>query len=253
MLMLISPAKKLDFTASPNIPKCTTPQFMYKTEVLVNILRDFTPDKLASLMKISDQLAAQNLARFSNFGTKSNPQKPALFAFAGDTYQGLSVQDFDADDLTFSQKHLRILSGLYGILRPLDLLQAYRLEMGCRLKNPYGNDLYAYWKKPIGTYLTETLNNLNTNKIINLSSQEYFKAVDNTKLNADIIQCDFKDYHKDKYKVIGLYAKRARGAMARFIIKNKITDINRLPEFGFDGYRFCETDSHSNKLVFIRG
>jgi len=255
MLMLISPAKKLDFSPIENTIKCTKPVFMYEAEVLVNILRDFSPTQIASLMKVSDQIATLNLARFADFSSKNTIKnaKPALFAFAGDTYSGLNAQDFDGKDLKFAQKHLRILSGLYGILRPLDELQAYRLEMGCNLKNPKGKDLYAYWRKTIGAHLGEILSVLETDIVVNLASQEYFKAVDSTMFNASIINCEFKDYHKGKYKIIGLYAKRARGAMARFIIKNKIINPKRLVEFGYDDYRFCESNSSPTKLVFLRG
>jgi len=255
MLLLISPAKKLNLdNPNPNI-KFTQPEFIYETQVLVDILRNFSPQQLADLMKISDQIASLNLARYSNFSTKFSLKnaKQAAFAFAGDTYKGLSPNDFTDDDCNFMQQHLRILSGLYGVLRPLDLLQPYRLEMGTRLKNPAGNDLYAYWQKIITHKLNQILEELKTNLVVNLASNEYFKVVDSKSLQANIINCDFKDFNQGKYKTIGIHAKRARGAMARFIIKNKITEPERLIEFGYDDYRFCATDSSQYKLVFLRG
>jgi len=255
MLLLLSPAKKLDLTPLKSPIKASKPQFLYEAQTLVNILADFAPPKIASLMRISDELATLNMGRFSNFGTKANLKnaKPAVFTFAGDVYQGLNVQDFSLDDCAFMQQHLRILSGLYGVLRPLDLLQPYRLEMGTKLKNPKGADLYAFWQDIISANLQQTLAELKTDIVINLASIEYFKAVNAPKLNAKIINIDFKDYKNGKYKTIGIFAKRARGMMARFIIKNKITNPSQLAEFGADDYRFCEPDSNANKLVFLRG
>jgi len=254
MLIVLSPAKKLDLSQFDLTFKPTKPEFVYEAQTLVNILVDFSPSQLASLMKISDQLATLNLARFANFSAKFSLKnaKPAVFAFAGDAYQGLNPHDFDKEDLDFMQQHLRILSGLYGILRPLDLLQAYRLEMGTKLKNPKGSDLYAFWHNKISQNLQQTLQNLNSEIIINLASNEYFKAVNLKQLNAKIINVDFKDFKNGKYKMISFYAKKARGMMARFIIKNKLSTPERLTEFGAEDYRFCEIDSNPTKLVFLR-
>ncbi len=253
MLLVISPAKTLDFSAS-TIQKHSLPRALNKSEALINLLRKKSADDLKSLMSISDKIAALNLERYQQYETPFTEKnaKQALLAFKGDVYTGLSAEDFDTKDFDFAQKHLRILSGLYGLLRPLDLMQAYRLEMGTKLPNPEGKNLYDFW----GTQITELLNadlaEQKSNILINLASKEYFKAIQLPSLNADVYDVNFKEKRNGKYKIISFSAKKARGMMCNFVIKNKIKKPAHLKAFDYDDYLFNESLSSEREFIFTR-
>ncbi|MFA9440490.1 peroxide stress protein YaaA [Uliginosibacterium sp. sgz301328] len=257
MLMVISPAKSLDFETPPTTKTHTQPQFLDAAESLIGVLRDYSPQQLSELMGISDTLAHLNVARFAEWSrpfTARNAKQAAL-AFDGDVYGGLDAPGMSAEDLAFAQKHLRILSGLYGVLRPLDLMRAYRLEMGTRLANPAGKDLYAFW----GDRISEALNaELKAGKgkpepvLVNLASDEYFKSVRPKVLRARIVHPVFEDWKAGKYKIISFYAKRARGLMARYAIVNRIDDAEALKRFDVEGYAFAPDASDDATWVFRR-
>lgn len=254
MLMVISPAKTLDYETPPVTKKSTQPQFVTEAAQLVEVMREFTPLELGQLMKISDKLAGLNVARFAEWTpefTEDNA-KQALLAFKGDVYTGLDADSLSAKELDYAQKHLRILSGLYGLLRPLDLMQPYRLEMGTRVAHSRGNNLYAFWDD----LLTETLNTYMEEQgmgtLLNLASNEYFKAVKPSKLKANLVNVDFKDQKNGEYKIISFYAKKARGLMARYVIQHRIESVAQLRNFDVDGYGFSEEQSSPNHLVFLR-
>lgn len=254
MLIVISPAKTLDFESPSRTGKFTTPDFLDESEELVNILREMSPAELAKLMKISDKLAGLNAARFGSWSRPFNQEnaRQALLAFKGDVYTGLDAESFKATDFNFAQKHLRILSGLYGLLRPLDLIQAYRLEMGSRLKNDKGKDLYAFWGDKITEQINKDLKKLNNPVLVNLASNEYFKSIKSNKLSAEVITPVFKEQKNGQYKVLALYAKKARGLMSAYIIKNKITDPEDIMDFSEEGYRFNKALSGPEQWVFTR-
>src|SRR5690554_455748 len=254
MLMVISPAKTLDYKTPPVTNKSTQPQFVTEAQLLVDAMRAFTPAELGGLMKISDKLAGLNVARFAEWQpsfTKEN-SKQALLAFKGDVYTGLDAESLDEADLDYAQTHLRMLSGLYGLLRPLDLMQPYRLEMGTKVANPRGKDLYQFW----GDSLTDTLNaymqEQGLSTLLNLASNEYFKVLKPARLEAALVNVDFKDQKNGEYKIISFYAKKARGMMARYIIQNRIRSVSGLRNFDVDGYYFSEEQSRPDHLVFLR-
>ena len=253
MRIIISPAKKLhEGTALPNYPT-TQPIFLSQSQQLIDILSVKDIFEIADLMKLSIKLADLNMQRYQSWHTpftKDNG-KQALFSFAGDVYQGLDAASLSAADIDFAQQHLRILSGLYGLLRPLDLIQPYRLEMGTKLTNPKGNNLYDFW----GDSLTQLLNQelSSTDTLINLASDEYFKAIKPKVLNASIITPVFKENKGGTYKVVGIYAKKARGLMSRFIIQHQMTQAEDLKNFAVDGYSYNPSLSTSNNWVFSRG
>lgn len=254
MLLLVSPAKDLDFEPLTKTIAVTQPQLLEQSQQLADICKTLTPNDLSSLMHISDKLAGLNAARFAQWQlpfTKQNA-KAALFAFNGDVYQGLDAQSLSDDDISFAQQHLRILSGLYGVLRPLDLMQPYRLEMGTKLANPQGKDLYAFWQDTITAQLNQQLSTLNSELVVNLASQEYFKAVKPKVLNARLITPVFKDFKNGQYKIISFFAKKARGLMARYIIQQRITEASQLKGFNLAGYQFSSEQSSANELVFLR-
>lgn len=205
-------------------------------------------------MHLSDKLAALNVARYGSWTAEFTPDnaKQALLAFKGDVYTGLNVDDFTDDDLLFAQQHLRMLSGLYGLLRPLDLMQPYRLEMGTKLVNPRGKDLYAFWGERISDWLNEALREQGDDVLLNLASNEYFSSVKRKALNARVIDVDFKDMKNGQYKIISFYAKKARGLMARWVIKERIAKPEQLSAFDYEGYRFSADNSSANHLVFLR-
>ena len=205
-------------------------------------------------MSLSDKLASLNVARYGSWERESTPQnaKQALLAFKGDVYTGLNAEDFNADDFAFAQQHLRMLSGLYGLLRPLDLMQPYRLEMGTKLSNPRGKDLYTFWGERISQWLNDDLAAQGDQVLLNLASQEYFGAVKPKALNARVIDTVFKDRKNGQYKIISFYAKKARGLMARYVIKERLQDPEGLKDFNLDGYRFDAASSSDNQLVFLR-
>ncbi|WP_226390742.1 peroxide stress protein YaaA [Penaeicola halotolerans] len=250
MLILISPAKTLDFSTS-DLRDYSEPEMLKYSKELINELKNKSKEELQQLMSISESLAELNVERYQNFSTPFSPSnaKQALLAFKGDVYQHIDVENFDKEDFEFAQKHLRILSGLYGLLKPLDLIQPYRLEMGTRLQNKKGKDLYQYW----GSRISEKINEANTGEVIvNLASQEYFKAVDQSAIKGRVVTINFKEYKDGDYKIIGLMAKRARGMMTDFIIRNRITDIEQLKTFHEAGYEYSEPKSSENEWIFIR-
>lgn len=254
MLMVISPAKTLDYDTPPVIEQSTQPRFVEHSVELIEVLREKSPQDIAKLMSLSDKLASLNVARYGSWERESTPQnaKQALLAFKGDVYTGLNAEDFSTDDFAFAQQHLRMLSGLYGLLRPLDLMQPYRLEMGTKLANPRGKDLYTFWGERISQWLNEDLEAQGDQVLLNLASQEYFGAVKPKALNARVIDTVFKDQKNGQYKIISFYAKKARGLMARYVIKERLQDPEGLKDFNLDGYRFDAASSSENQLVFLR-
>lgn len=250
MLILISPAKTLDYS-SPNFKEYTQPDFVSDVKSLVSVMKRKSAEEIAELMHISKNLAQLNEERYKTFQKEFNPEnsKQALLAFKGDVYTKIDVDTYSEDDFDFAQQHLRILSGLYGLLKPLDLIQPYRLEMGTRLETKKGKNLYEYWDKKIAKAINQAANG---NPIVNLASQEYFKAVDLKTLKAPVITIHFKEFKNDTYQVIGLFAKQARGMMTNFAIKNKLTDPQQLKTFEQEGYEFSEPLSSEMEWVFVR-
>jgi cytoplasmic iron level regulating protein YaaA (DUF328/UPF0246 family) len=254
MLVIISPAKTLDYQSPLVTQRFTQPELLEQSQQLMHLCQTLTPAQLSSLMSISDKLAGLNVARFSEWQphfTLENARQ-ALLAFKGDVYTGLQVQDFSEGDFNFAQQHLRMLSGLYGVLRPLDLMMPYRLEMGIKLANPFGKDLYSFWGEHITQKLNDALTQQGDAVVINLASDEYFKAVKPAKLQGSLIKPIFLDEKNGKYKVISFHAKKARGLMSRFIIKERLTKVEQLSDFNLEGYRFDPTLSADNELVFKR-
>lgn len=254
MLMVVSPAKDLDLTPITPAVAVSQPELLADASELAAICKQLAPADLASLMHISDKLAGLNAARFSEWQPPFTEQnaKAALFMFNGDVYQGLAAASLTQSDLAYAQRHLRILSGLYGVLKPLDLMQAYRLEMGTKLSNGRGKDLYAFWKDTLASYLQQQLDSLSSNVLLNLASQEYFKAVDKKQLRARIITPEFKDYKNGQYKIISFYAKKARGLMARYVIQQRLTQPAQLQQFNLEGYYYSAAHSSTDTPVFLR-
>lgn len=254
MLILISPAKTLDFNTPPVLETHSEPQFLEHSRELVSVLRDKSPADLARLMSISSQLADLNYARYGAFSEPFTPAnaKQAVLAFRGDVYTGLEADSFSRTDFNFAQKHLRILSGLYGVLRPLDLIQPYRLEMGTRLVTERGRDLYAFWGDRLTAALAAELKGRRQPLLVNLASNEYWRAVDPAGLGATVVTPKFKDWSKGSYRFISFHAKKARGMMAKWIIRNRVTRADALPDFDVAGYRFHAGESLPEAPVFIR-
>ncbi|QXG33899.1 peroxide stress protein YaaA [Pseudomonas viridiflava] len=254
MLMVISPAKTLDFETPPTTERFTQPQYLDHSQELISQLRELAPAQIAELMHLSDKLAGLNAARFGSWTPAFTPEnaKQALLAFKGDVYTGLQAETLSEDQLDYAQKHLRMLSGLYGLLRPLDLMQPYRLEMGTRLANARGKDLYAFWGTRISEWLNEALADQGDDLLLNLASTEYFSAVKRSALNARIIDTEFKDLKNGQYKIISFYAKKARGMMSRFVIEERIDSPEALRAFDVQGYRYNAELSTPSKLVFLR-
>ncbi|MBQ0720623.1 MAG: peroxide stress protein YaaA [Gammaproteobacteria bacterium] len=254
MLMVISPAKTLDFETQPTTSEHSTPDFLDDSAELIEQLRALSPHKVSELMKISDKLGALNFDRYLSWDKHFTPDnaKQALLAFKGDVYTGLDAQSMSVADLQWAQSHLRILSGLYGLLRPLDLMQPYRLEMGTRLGNDRGKDLYQFW----GGKITDQLNHLQADEklpvLVNLASNEYFKSVQTKKLGAEIITPVFKGWKGDKYKIISFYAKKARGLMVAYIIRKRLTDVEQIKNFDSAGYVYNPAMSSASEWVFTR-
>lgn len=256
MLILLSPAKSLDFDTPlpPGLPH-TLPAFPAQTRELVALMRGFSPQALASLMHISDALAALNVGRFASFRARASAAsaRQALLAFNGDVYDGLDAASLGPADLDWAQEHLAILSGLYGVLRPLDWMQPYRLEMGTRLETSQGTGLYAFWGERIARHLDRQLQHQGGEPLLlNLASQEYFKAVDRKALRARVAECVFEDWHNGAYKVMGFHAKRARGRMARFAIEARAETLDALKDFDGNGYAYASKVSSPDRLVFRR-
>lgn len=254
MLTIISPAKKLDYSELSESLNFTQPLLLEHSEQLLNDLRLLSPKDICSLMGLSDKLGALNYARFQEWQTpfSSDNAKQAILAFKGDVYQGLDAENMNTDELNWAQDNLRILSGLYGLLRPLDLMQPYRLEMGTKFANKRGANLYQFWGDIITNQLNKLLSASPQSVLVNLASNEYFKSVQAKNLNAEIITPVFMDQKGDKFKIISFFAKRARGLMSAFIIKNKITDAQQLKTFEVGGYSFNAAMSEGNKWVFCR-
>ncbi|MEM9852841.1 MAG: peroxide stress protein YaaA [Pseudomonadota bacterium] len=253
MLVVISPAKRLDWSEVTH-KDLTRPDFEVDAMRLARTARNLTLKGLQDLMDISPDLARLNRDRFKAFAAEPAPEalRPAAFAFAGDTYQGLEAATLSEDDLRWAQGHLRILSGLYGVLRPLDEIQAYRLEMGSKLKTRRGGSLYAYWGKEIGRALKAQAEATGARHLVNCASQEYFGAVDLKALGLPVVTPAFYEEKDGKTKMVSFFAKRARGAMARFIVQNRITDMAGLKDFDLGGYRFSDEPSEPGTLVFKR-
>jgi len=254
MLVLLSPAKSLDYATPLRGQAHTDPLFVKQSQQLIKLLRSYTPPQISELMDLSDTLAGLNVARYQAWRAKATPQnaRQAVLAFDGDVYDGLNARSLDDADLEWAQAHLCMLSGLYGVLRPLDLMQPYRLEMGTRLPTDRGQDLYAFWGDTITDYLNSRQAAEQDPVVVNLASQEYFKAVKPKRLRARLVECVFEDYKSGVYKVISFNAKRARGAMARFAIAQRATRPEQLQAFGADGYRFQAGVSSPERLVFRR-
>ena len=255
MLVVVSPAKNLDFESVVPTREYTQPALLDETERLMKVCRTLSPADLASLMKISDKLATLNANRFAEFSTPFTPEnaRQAMYAFNGDVYTGLDAYSLDTDAVAYAQNHLRILSGLYGLLRPLDLIQAYRLEMGTKMNNSKGKNLYEFWGTKISKQLNEDLSNHQSKHIINCASDEYFKVIDLQTLNAPVVKPIFKDVKNGVPKVISFFAKRARGMMSKYIIKNRVQFIEDLHSFNDNGYEFQPDQSDNHELVYIRG
>jgi len=251
MLVLLSPAKLMNFDDVAT-PTPTQPELLDRAATLSKTTRNLTKTKIQQMMHLSDDLAQLNYERFKAFDPENTHGKPAALTFAGDVYRGLDANSLDENSLNWSQDHLRILSGLYGILRPLDQIQPYRLEMGTKIKTRSGETLYDYWGSDIAKALNATLDASGTRTIINLASNEYFKAVDKKTLNANIIDVSFKEEKDGKSRPLFMFTKQARGKMARWIIENRIENPGRLNEFDIDGYRYDEAASNDLRLEFTR-
>jgi cytoplasmic iron level regulating protein YaaA (DUF328/UPF0246 family) len=254
MLAVISPAKTLDFTSEPVTAKHSEPEFMDAAAVLARLMANKKPSQLKSLMSISEQLASLNHARFQAWSRTPAPDamRAALFAFKGDVYQGLDAATLKARDIDYAQSHLRILSGLYGLLRPLDLIQPYRLEMGTALTNPRGRSLYDYWGDVPARALAAQASSLRTRVLVNLASQEYFRAVDSDALGLDIVTPVFKDWSRGEYRILSFFAKRARGMMVRFLIERRCRKPAELLDFDSAGYAYDAESSTPQSPVFLR-
>lgn len=254
MLLLLSPAKTLDYESPRVTERFSQPELLSESARLIVHCRPLTPAQLASLMSISDKLAGLNAARFAEWQSEFDLEnaRQAILAFKGDVYTGLAVDDFSGEDFEFAQQHLRILSGLYGVLRPLDLMQAYRLEMGTRLANERGKDLYAFWGSRITEHLNRTLAEQSTPVVLNLASEEYFKAVKPQDLSGRLISPVFEDEKNGKYKIISFHAKKARGMMARFLIKQRIDRPEGVLDFAEQGYSYCPEGSTPERPLFRR-
>lgn len=254
MLIILSPAKTLDFEAQPLPLPSTLPEFIPQASQLVSLLKKFSVQDIADLMSLSDKLAALNAGRYASWSKNCDTQnsKAALLTFNGDVYEGLQASSFNKKQLEFAQQHVRILSGLYGVLKPLDLMQAYRLEMGTSLQNKKGKDLYAFWGETVTQALQAQLALQKNPVLLNLASEEYFKVVQSSSLPYPIISPVFQDEKNGQYKIISFYAKRARGLMARYVIQEKILDPQKLEHFNLEGYRYVKALSQTHKPIFQR-
>ncbi len=254
MLAILSPAKRLDLNKTSDIEFGTQALFLDKSQLIIDEMKKMSPAELMSLMKISENLANLNYERYQQWSLPftSENAKVAIHTFMGDAYRGLAARDFSDENLLFAQDNLRILSGLHGILRPLDLIQAYRLEFGIRLSVSQKKDLYDYWSEEVTQHLNETLKKHNTPILINLASKEYFSAIDIEKFNYPILTIHFKEFKDGQYKFYSMYGKYARGLMTRFIIKNRIQEVNELKLFDYEGYMYDSAMSTESDWVFVR-
>lgn len=254
MLILISPAKTLDYETPPTTKKSTQPAMLDDSQVLIDELRELAPQDISTLMHISDKLGTLNYDRYQSWSQpfSEDNAKQAVLAFKGDVYTGLDAEALSVGELNFAQKHLRILSGLYGLLRPLDLMQPYRLEMGTKFTNSRGKNLYEFWGNRITEAVNKQLKALKSEEVVNLASNEYFKSVKPKELKAELITPIFKDKKNGEYKIISFYAKKARGLMSAYAIKNSISKASELKTFNVDGYSFNDALSEGNNWVFTR-
>jgi len=254
MLIVISPAKTLDYDTPAVTKKYSQPQMLKDSQALIDVLQEYSPNQISKLMSISPKLAELNRDRFANWSRpfKKSNSKQALLAFKGDVYVGLDAASFNEADFTYAQEHLRILSGLYGALRPLDLMQPYRLEMGTRLKNSQGSNLYDFWDTKITEKVNKQLKKIDSDILLNLASNEYFKSIKKDSLNAQIITPVFKDWKTDKYKMISFFAKKARGLMSAWIIQNQVENVKDLKKFKVAGYKYSAKESSPESPVFLR-
>jgi cytoplasmic iron level regulating protein YaaA (DUF328/UPF0246 family) len=254
MLIVLSPAKSLDYKTPAKVKAPTLPEFVSESAKLIADLKKLSPQEVANLMGLSDQLAALNVGRYRDWSKKFTEEnsKPAIYAFDGDVYDGFDVKTLDAKAIAFAQDHIRILSGLYGALRPLDLMQPYRLEMGTSFKNARGKDLYAFWGERVTDSLKQVLEQQKKPVLLNLASEEYFKVLQAKNLDCPVISPIFQDGKDGKYKIISFYAKRARGLMARYVVENRITDAADLKGFNLDGYKYVPSESKPEKPLFRR-
>jgi uncharacterized protein len=254
MLFLLSPAKSLDYDTPLNGQPHTAPLFVKQSKELIDLLRDYSPPQIAELMDLSDKLSTLNVARYAAWSSRATQKnaRQAVLAFNGDVYDGLDAKTLRADDLAWAQDHVCILSGLYGVLRPLDLMQPYRLEMGTALKGPHGGNLYRFWGSQIADYLNTRLRKDASPVVINLASNEYFKSVDTKVLKGRVVECVFQEYKDGQYKVISFFAKKARGLMARYAIEHKLMTPEQLRHFDVDGYAYTAAESTPDRLIFRR-
>ena len=254
MLIFLSPAKSLDYKTPPHIAAHSQPAWLKQSETLIRQLRKLSPADIANLMDLSDPLARLNFNRYAEWSPPFSPDnaKQAVLAFDGDVYDGLAAKSLSADDLAFAQQHVRILSGLYGILKPLDLMQPYRLEMGTKFANKDGKDLYAFWGERLLKAINAELAERSRPVVVNLASEEYFKAAVGRKINGAVVQPVFEDWKNGKYKIISFYAKRARGLMTRYAVTKRLNEPEGLKDFAEDGYAFAPEASDEKSWVFRR-
>jgi hypothetical protein len=252
MLIVLSPAKTLDLETPVTTKLHTTPDFLDRSAQLIDVLRDYSPGQISELMSISDPLAHLNVGRYASWSTDPHEARQAIMAFNGDVYAGFDARSLKPAQLAYAQTHVRILSGLYGVLRPLDLIHPHRLEMGTRLATPAGKDLYAFWGESVTGALNHVLKANTSEVLVNLASEEYFKSVKPKLLDAPVITPVFEDWKNGKYKIISFFAKRARGMMARYAAVKGITEASKLKRFKVDGYAFDKQASDSSNWVFRR-
>jgi cytoplasmic iron level regulating protein YaaA (DUF328/UPF0246 family) len=254
MLYLLSPAKSLDYDTPASLKKATTPLFVDRSVELIDVLKTKTPADIAQLMDLSQPLAALNVGRYATWSPKftAKNSKPAVLAFNGDVYDGLQAKLLNEDDLAWAQQHVAILSGLHGVLRPMDKLQPYRLEMGTGLATRRGKNLYDFWGDTIAEHLNQRLAADASPVIVNLASQEYFRVADRRVLKARVVECVFEDWKNGQYKIISFFAKKARGLMARYAITHRIATPKRLEKFNLEGYAYDAAASQPDRLVFRR-
>lgn len=254
MLIVVSPAKTLDYETPPKTKVFTLPDYLGNSQELISRLCQLSSLDISELMKVSTKIADLNVDRYQAWSKKFTEKnaKQSVLAFKGDVYTGLDAESFSAGDFNFAQKHLRVLSGLYGLLRPLDLMQPYRLEMSAKLDTRHGKNLYEFWGSTITEGLNAQLKKIKSGYLINLASNEYFKAVKPKALNAEVITPAFKEYKGGEYKMIGIYAKKARGMLSRYIIQNRLTDPQDIKAFNQEGYKFSQKLSEGNTWVFSR-
>jgi len=254
MLIVVSPAKTLDYETPSKTKVYTQPDYLDNSQEIITRLRKLSSPELSRLMNVSQKIADLNVGRYKTWNKKFTEKnsKQSVLAFKGDVYTGLDAETFNSKDFNFAQKHLRVLSGLYGLLRPLDLMQAYRLEMGTRLDTAKGKNLYEFWGSTITEGLNKQLEKTQSDYLVNLASNEYFKAVKSKELNAEIITPAFKEYKNGEYKMISFFAKKARGMLSRYIIKNQLTNPEDIKSFSEDGYKYNKKLSNGNTWVFSR-